>query len=115
MTGCEKGRADLILVKRGLVTSREKARALIRKKAVRLNGELLVKPSQTIASDGKFHIEQASIRWVSRGGLKLDATLNAFDVPDLSGAGLISLIKPQFEAGRPALGKGGVVRQEADR
>jgi 23S rRNA (cytidine1920-2'-O)/16S rRNA (cytidine1409-2'-O)-methyltransferase len=32
-----------------------------------------------------------------------------------SGAGLISLIKPQFEAGRAALGKGGVVRQEADR
>ena len=97
------------------MTSREKARALIRKKAVRLNGELLVKPSQTIASDGKFHIEQVSIRWVSRGGLKLDAALNAFDVPDLSGAGLISLIKPQFEAGRAALGKGGVVRQEADR
>jgi 23S rRNA (cytidine1920-2'-O)/16S rRNA (cytidine1409-2'-O)-methyltransferase len=32
-----------------------------------------------------------------------------------NGAGLISLIKPQFEAGRAALGKGGVVRQEADR
>ena len=53
---------------------------------VRLNGELLVKPSQTIASDGIFHIEQASIRWVSRGGLKLEAALNAFNVPDLSGA-----------------------------
>ena len=206
MTGSEKGRADLILVKRGLVQSREKARVLIREKAVRLNGELLVKPSQTISLDGKFHIEQASIRWVGRGGLKLEAAFRAFDVPDLSGAvcldigastggfsdvllsrgaghiyavdvghgqlakklasepriinlektnardltrqlvphdidfivcdlsfisitkalapamelarngaGLISLIKPQFEGGRAGLAKGGVVRQEADR
>ena len=94
------------MVKRGLVPSREKARALIREKAVRLNGELLVKPSQTIASDGKFHIEQASIRWVSRGGLKLDAALNGFDVPDLSGAGLISLIKPQLSLSGSLFGQG---------
>ncbi|MDC1135359.1 S4 domain-containing protein [Alphaproteobacteria bacterium] len=88
MTGYEKGRADLVLVRRGLVPSREKARSLIREKAVRLNGELLAKPSQTVPLDGNFNIEEASIRWVSRGGLKLEAALDTFDVPSLSGGGL---------------------------
>ena len=32
-----------------------------------------------------------------------------------SGGKLVTLIKPQFEAGRAALGKGGVVRSEKDR
>jgi 23S rRNA (cytidine1920-2'-O)/16S rRNA (cytidine1409-2'-O)-methyltransferase len=34
-------------------------------------------------------------------------------LPD--GGELVSLIKPQFEAGRAAIGKGGIVRSDADR
>ena len=206
MTGSKKGRADMVLVRRKLVPSREKARALIRDKAVMLDGQPLVKPSQTVPFEGNFEIEEAMIRWVSRGGLKLEAALEAFALPPLNGcvcvdlgastggftdvllgygAGhvyavdvghgqlaeklardkrvtnlekthareldtalipqqidlvvcdlsfisvtkalapalelvrtggrLVTLIKPQFEAGRAALGKGGVVREEEDR
>ena len=85
MTGSEKGRADMVLVRRKLVPSREKARALIRDKAVMLDGQLLVKPSQTVPFKGNFEIEEATIRWVSRGGLKLEAALEAFALPPLNG------------------------------
>jgi 23S rRNA (cytidine1920-2'-O)/16S rRNA (cytidine1409-2'-O)-methyltransferase len=206
MTGSKKGRADMVLVRRKLVPSREKARALIRDKAVMLDGQPLVKASQKVPFEGNFEIEEAMIRWVSRGGLKLEAALEAFALPPLNGcvcvdlgastggftdvllgygAGhvyavdvghgqlaeklardkrvtnlekthareldtalipqqidlvvcdlsfisvtkalapalelvrtggrLVTLIKPQFEAGRAALGKGGVVREEEDR
>jgi 23S rRNA (cytidine1920-2'-O)/16S rRNA (cytidine1409-2'-O)-methyltransferase len=33
----------------------------------------------------------------------------------LPGAWLVALVKPQFEAGRDAIGRGGIVRKEADR
>ncbi|MGB2439991.1 MAG: S4 domain-containing protein, partial [Candidatus Puniceispirillaceae bacterium] len=84
MTGSEKGRADMVLVRRKLVPSREKARALIRDKAVMLDGQLLVKPSQTVPFKGNFEIEEASIRWVSRGGLKLEVALEGTDKTDIS-------------------------------
>ena len=206
MTGVKKGRADLVLVQRGLVPSREKARALIREKAVMLDGLVLSKPSQTVPFSGHFKIDDTHLRWVSRGGLKLEAAINSFDLAPLdgtvcidvgastggftdvllgygaghvyavdvghgqlddnlaadkrvtnlerthardidarliprpidfivcdlsfisvtkalspalalarSGGKLVTLIKPQFEAGRAALGKGGVVRNEKDR
>jgi len=200
------GRADVILVRRGLVASREKARTLIQQGAVKYSGQPIVKPSQTVPYDGVFELDTALTKWVSRGGLKLAAALDVFDIPMLkgavcidlgastggftdvllacgaehiyavdvgfgqlaeklvrdrrvtnlekthardldaqiipqpidiivcdlsfisltkalrpafalarSGAFVIALVKPQFEAGRAALGKGGIVRNETDR
>lgn len=199
-------RADLVLVERGLVPSREKARALIRAGAVTYNAQPVTKPGQLVSPDATFQLDRTELRWVSRGGMKLEQALNSFYLPPVTGmtcldlgastggftdvllaAGaaviyavdvghgqldprlaadprvvnlektharditsqlvprpldlvvcdvsfisvtkalgpalslvrpggwLISLIKPQFEAGRAALGKGGVVKDPADR
>ena len=199
-------RADLVLVDRGLVPSREKARALIQAGAVLCNNQLVTKPGQLVLADAEFRVDKTDLRWVSRGGLKLDHALKTFDLPSVQdmicldlgastggftdvllsygaacvyavdvghgqlaqsltadpkvvnlektharditsqlipqpldlvvcdvsfisvtkalgpslalvrpGGWLVSLIKPQFEAGRAALGKGGVVKDQADR
>jgi len=199
-------RADRVLVDRGLVPSREKARALIQAGAVSCDNQPVTKPGQLVLPDADFCVDKTQLRWVSRGGLKLEHALNSFTLPSVGGmtcldlgastggftdvllsAGaacvyavdvghgqldqrlaadpkvvnlektnarditsqlipqpldlvvcdvsfisvtkalgpslslvrpggwLISLIKPQFEAGRAALGKGGVVKDPADR
>lgn len=201
-----RSRADLVLVERGLVPSREKARALIKAGAVRCDDQLVTKPGQLVLQDADFWVDTTDLRWVSRGGLKLDHAIKTFSLPSVDGlicldlgastggftdvllsygaacvyavdvghgqlaprlatdprvinlektharditsqlvpqaldlvvcdvsfisvtkalgpslslvrpgGWLISLIKPQFEAGRAALGKGGVVKDPADR
>lgn len=199
-------RADLVLVARGFAPSREKARYLIKQGAVSLGGEKLVKAGQLVPEQGVFEVDNTPLKWVSRGGRKLEAAFEKMDIPsfagcicldlgastggftdlllarqvghvyavdvghgqlasrlcshhhvtnlektdarnldsqliplpvdlvvcDLSfisvtkalapalllvrpGGWLITMIKPQFEAGRQALGKGGIVRSQQDR
>lgn len=197
-------RLDQLIVDRGLVESREQAQRLIRAGAVRVVGQLATKPGHTFAGDVEVELLDGP-RYVSRGGEKLVAALQAFPVrvkdrvavdvgastggftdcllqhgvrhvyaidvgkgqlhwklrqdsrvtvrescnarymtsaafdekPDLavvdvsfislmkvlpalksileSGAEVITLIKPQFEAGREQVEKGGVVRDAAVR
>lgn len=61
-------RADLVLVERGLVPSREKARALIRAGAVTYNAQPVTKPGQLVSPDATFQLDRTELRWVSRGG-----------------------------------------------
>lgn len=72
-------RADLLLVARGLVESRAKARAAIEAGGVRADGELVARPSDLIAEDAALDIVPAH-PWVSRGGAKLAHALDAFGV-----------------------------------
>ncbi len=198
-------RADRALVARGLVESRTRAQALIAAGLVRCDGRPVAKPSEEIAAAAELSVTGRDHPWVSRGGVKLAAALDAFGlepagricldlgastggfvdvllgrgaarvyavdvgqgqlaarlradprvvslektdaralspalVPepldllsaDLSfislpralpaalslvapGGRLVALVKPQFEAGRAAVGKGGIVRDEAAR
>jgi 23S rRNA (cytidine1920-2'-O)/16S rRNA (cytidine1409-2'-O)-methyltransferase len=195
-------RADLVLVRRGLFESRARAQAAIAAGLVSADGAPVARPSDLIRPDADLAAEPPH-PWVSRGGVKLAAALDAFaidpsgqicldlgastggftdvllargaarvyavdvgrgqlhprlaadprvvareatDARDLSpalvpepigllvadvsfislkrvlppalpllapGAALAALIKPQFEAGRAALGKGGVVKDPA--
>ena len=198
-------RADLYIFEKGFAKSRSRAEMLIKSGAVSVDGTLILKPSFDI-SDGEHEIVISSEeKFVSRGGLKLEAALEHFNIDvtgctaldigastggftdcllsrgaafvtaldvgqgqldeklkndprvksiekynarDLSsdvtdkpvdivvmdvsfisqtlilpkvpavlkdGGVLVTLIKPQFEAGRGALGKGGVVKFEKDR
>ena len=198
-------RADLYLFENGFAKSRSRAETLIKNGSVSVDGTLILKPSFDI-SDGEHEIVISSEeKFVSRGGLKLEAALETFKIdvtgftaldigastggftdcllsrgatfvtaldvgqgqldeklkndprvksiekynardlsPDVTdkpvdivvmdvsfisqtliipkvpavlkdGGVLVSLIKPQFEAGRAALGKGGVVKSEKDR
>ena len=80
-------RADLFLVEKGHAASRSEAQAAIRAGLVKVDGEVLAKPSRTI-SEGAA-IEYAKPHpFVSRGGVKLAAALDHFN---LSPEGLICL------------------------
>lgn len=195
-------RADLLLVARGYFDSRAQAQAAIAAGLVSANGARVRKPSENLPADAEIAAERPH-PFVSRGGVKLAAALDAFcidprerfcldvgastggftdallqrgarhvvaidtgrdqlhprlradarvtsleasDIRDLAAAALpeapslaaidvsfislakvlpavtrllapqaelVALIKPQFEVGRAAIGKGGIVRDEA--
>lgn len=197
-------RLDKVLLQRGLVPTRSRARDLIVRGAVSVAGAVELKPGALVAEDAPILLAEPS-DYVSRGALKLDAALDAFGfdpqecaaldvgastggftdvllrrgahhvfavdvghgqlhprlvadprvtslegqdvrsltareipqrvgaiVADVSfislekalpaalafaapGCWLVALVKPQFEAGRAAIGKGGVVRDAAVR
>lgn len=197
-------RLDVFLAERGLAPSRSRARMMIEAGDVLVNGTPVVRPSFLVEGEEEICVTD-SLRYVGRGGLKLEAALNAFLVscegrvaldigassggftdcllqhgaayvfavdsgsgqlaprlladarvesrescnarylkqtdfspiptlavmdvsfisqtlihPALSdilpvGGELITLIKPQFEAGRSAVGRGGIVKREQDR
>jgi 23S rRNA (cytidine1920-2'-O)/16S rRNA (cytidine1409-2'-O)-methyltransferase len=70
-------RADTILVERGFFPSRAQAQAAIAAGLVRVEGEVLAKASGAIAGDATIEAE-APHPYVSRGGVKLAAALDAF-------------------------------------
>ncbi len=72
-------RLDTLLVERGLVESREKGRRLLMAGEVRVNGQLADKPGTLVAADAAIEIK-AGPRFASRGGDKLDAALESFQV-----------------------------------
>jgi 23S rRNA (cytidine1920-2'-O)/16S rRNA (cytidine1409-2'-O)-methyltransferase len=198
-------RLDLLLVERGLAPTRTRAASLILAGVVRVDGEVADKAGRAVATDAAIEVVAPDHPWVSRGGVKLAAALDAFGVspagkrcldvgastggfthvllergaaqvvaldvgrgqldwtlrndprvvvveginarnlapgeldgpfavvtvdvsfislrlvlpallPHLAAGGdLVALVKPQFEAGRGEVGKGGVVRDETTR
>lgn len=70
-------RADLLLVERGLFASRARAQEAIEAGLVRADGEPVRKPSQALEAEARLEASPAH-PWASRGGLKLDAALDAF-------------------------------------
>ncbi|HVK80139.1 MAG TPA: TlyA family RNA methyltransferase [Verrucomicrobiae bacterium] len=72
-------RADLLLVARGLAESRAKARAAIEAGGVTANGAPVDKPADLIAEDAVLELIPP-YPWVSRGGVKLAAALEAFGI-----------------------------------
>jgi 23S rRNA (cytidine1920-2'-O)/16S rRNA (cytidine1409-2'-O)-methyltransferase len=201
----KKTRLDRLLVEAGLAPTRSRAADLIRRGCVKVAGETQLKPGALVTPDAELAVSPEACLYVSRGGEKLEATLDAFGfdprgrvaldigastggfsdvliargaakvyavdvgsgqlhaklrvnpkvislegtdartinrslireevtaiVADVSfisltlalppalrlaapGAWLVALVKPQFEAGRPAVGKGGIVRSSAER
>jgi 23S rRNA (cytidine1920-2'-O)/16S rRNA (cytidine1409-2'-O)-methyltransferase len=75
-----KQRLDLALVEQGLVASRQQAQQWIRAGRVRLGDQVLDKPGTEVAADAPLQVEQPP-RFVSRGGEKLVAALEAFALP----------------------------------
>ena len=74
-----KIRADLVLVERGLFDSRAKARAAIETGGVRVDGQVLKKPSELIDSDAPIEAIAAH-PYVGRGALKLEHALNHWPI-----------------------------------
>jgi len=78
-----KVRLDVLLVERGLAESRAKAQALIMAGQVRVADQVTLKPATAIQADAALTVDSGP-RFVSRGGEKLDAALEAFGM-DVSG------------------------------
>ncbi len=74
-TGAPKTRVDLLLVERGLVPSRERARALILAGRVLVREQKVDKPGSTVPADAPIRLLGEDQPYVSRGGLKLAAAL----------------------------------------
>ena len=75
----QKVRLDVLLVERGLAESRAKAQALIMAGQVRVAGQTALKPATAISADSELSVDSGP-RFVSRGGEKLDAALEAFAI-----------------------------------
>jgi 23S rRNA (cytidine1920-2'-O)/16S rRNA (cytidine1409-2'-O)-methyltransferase len=76
-THAPKQRLDLLLVERGLAESRARAQRLIMAHEVSVDGQRVVKPGTRVPLDADIVVEQG-LPYVSRGGLKLEAALDAF-------------------------------------
>jgi 23S rRNA (cytidine1920-2'-O)/16S rRNA (cytidine1409-2'-O)-methyltransferase len=73
-------RLDQLLVERDLAPSRARAQSLILAGLVRVEGVLADKAGRAVAGDASVEVVAADHPWVSRGGVKLAAALDAFGV-----------------------------------
>src|SRR5918996_3409074 len=78
-----KVRLDVLLVERGLAESRAKAQAMIMAGQVRVADQVTLKPATAVPADSTLTVDSGP-RFVSRGGEKLDAALEAFGI-DVTG------------------------------
>ena len=71
----KKMRLDVLLVERGLQESRQKAQATIMSGLVFVDGRRLDKPGAPVAAEAVVEVRGSALRYVSRGGLKLEKAL----------------------------------------
>ena len=76
----KKVRVDLLLVERGLVPSRERARALILAGRVLVREQKVDKPGTNVPGDAPIRLLGEEQAYVSRGGLKLEAALDHWQI-----------------------------------
>jgi 23S rRNA (cytidine1920-2'-O)/16S rRNA (cytidine1409-2'-O)-methyltransferase len=81
-------RLDQLLVERGLVRSRSRARALIEAGLVRVDGAVQARPGRITQAAAALALDGPDHPWVSRGGVKLEAALDRFAIDP---AGLVAL------------------------
>jgi len=79
-----KVRLDRLLFERGLASSRERAQALILAGRVLVNQQKIEKPGAAVGSDAAIRLLGENLRYVSRGGLKLERALQHWSI-DVSG------------------------------
>ena len=73
-------RLDIYLAQCGLARSRTEASRLIKEGCVLLCGSVCTTPSRDVPDDGDVQVDRSGYRYVSRGGLKLEAALNHFGI-----------------------------------
>ena len=75
-----KERLDVLLVKRGLAPSREKAKAIIMSGIVFVDNEREDKAGTTFDEKVNIEVRGKTLKYVSRGGLKLEKAMDVFGV-----------------------------------
>ena len=76
-----KLRLDKLLVEQGLAGSRERAQALILAGKVLVDEQKIDKAGAQIASDASIRLLGEDLKYVSRGGLKLERALEHWQIP----------------------------------
>jgi len=79
-------RADLLLVRRGVAASRERARSMISAGLVLVDGVVMTRPARRLDINADIRVIGSDMKWVSRAALKLLGGLDAF--PQIDPAGL---------------------------
>lgn len=83
-------RIDIELVKRGIFETRNKAQNEIKNKIVYCNNICITKPSFDVSDTDKIEIKGEKLKYVSRGGLKLEKAIKEFNI-DLNDKILIDI------------------------
>ncbi|KMM61127.1 RNA methyltransferase [Bacillus glycinifermentans] len=86
----KKERLDVLLVERGLIETREKAKRAIMAGIVYTNENRLVKPGEKVDRTIPLTIKGKALQYVSRGGLKLEKALKEFNL-SVSGKTMIDI------------------------
>ncbi len=79
-----KKRLDLTLLEKGLVRSRQRAKALIMAGKILVNNHVVDKPGTLILPEDNIILKEKDHRYVSRGGLKLEKALQVLGI-DITG------------------------------
>ena len=75
-----KKRADVLLYEKGLASSREKAKRVIMSGSVYIGSRRIDKPGENVDEEDEIYIKNNPLKYVSRGGLKLDKAIEHFDL-----------------------------------
>lgn len=80
MAKTNKRRLDIALFERGLAPSREKAKAIIMSGIVYVNNQKSDKAGREIKADDIIEVRGSTLKYVSRGGLKLEKAMESFPI-----------------------------------
>ena len=75
-----KTRLDVLLVERGFAPTRQKAQAIIMAGSVFVAGQRVDKPGTAVANEAELEVRGHTLRYVSRGGLKLEKAMQLFPI-----------------------------------
>jgi len=76
----KKERLDILLVEKNIISSREKAKACIMEGKVYVDGQKIDKAGEKVNVDANIEYRVATLKYVSRGGLKLEKAMNTYDI-----------------------------------
>ncbi|KIL06638.1 RNA methyltransferase [Clostridium botulinum] len=76
----KKERLDILLVEKGIITSRDKAKACIMEGKVFVNGQRVDKAGEKVSVIANIEYKGAKLKYVSRGGLKLEKAMKSYDI-----------------------------------
>ena len=76
----KKERLDVLLVNKGIITSRERAKTCIMAGEVFVNGQRVDKAGEKVSVDSQIEYRGEKLKYVSRGGLKLEKAMKVYPI-----------------------------------
>ena len=76
----KKERLDILLVEKGIITSRERVKACIMEGKVYVDGQKVDKAGEKVSLSANIEYRGETLKYVSRGGLKLEKAMNSYNI-----------------------------------